>query len=96
MSSEQEDEPINKDDDCGVFSVELPQDLYVLTRRQKPKVGDLVALNSFKTEVLCVFCNPDYAKLYAKWCEQKSPGIYDYDIQETKGNPPKKTIEEYD
>ena len=74
-------------EECGVFSIDIPQDLFVLIEYDYS--------GSEKGNVIGVFCNPDYAKLYSKWLQKKHP-ISDFEIHKTRGNPPKETIENYD
>jgi hypothetical protein len=71
-------------DDCGVFSMEIPQDLFVLI-----EYDCLDQVN-----VIGVFCNEGYAELYGKWLKQKHPRS-SFDVHETKGNPGRETINDY-
>jgi hypothetical protein len=67
---------------CGVFSIEIPQDLFILMDE--------------KLQLYGCFCNRDYAELYKTWLVDRNIEVRTkLHIRQTRGNPPRETIEEY-
>jgi hypothetical protein len=78
-------EKVNDEENtCGVFSMEIPQDLFVLMEYDELD----------EPHVISVFCNRDYAKLYGEWLSKKHPRS-SFEIEKTRGNPGRETINDY-
>jgi hypothetical protein len=76
-------EKVNDEENtCGVFSMEIPQDLFILMDE--------------KLQLYGCFCNRDYAELYKTWLVKRKIEVSTkLHIRQTRGNPPRETIEEY-
>ena len=72
---------MTEDGDCGVGTVDIPQDLFVLT-------------DVTQNQVIGVYCNPWYASLYGSWMKKKRP-YSQFTIQKTHGNPERETINQW-